>query len=189
MSADSELPNLDLDGPGLRRFACVVAWLSRLALGLASALIIIDLLLIGAAVLLRYVFSTALLGSDELVGFSVTALVMLAAPDVLRRNGHIGVDMLVGCLSPRMARWAAAWSCLSVLLVAGGLIVNGWKAVALAHMIGQLTEGQLEIPIWALQLFLPVGGVLLGLVALELLWRVLTVSAQRPAPSTLTGVA
>ncbi|MFT0534381.1 TRAP transporter small permease [Castellaniella hirudinis] len=189
MSAESELPDPALDGPGLRRFARVVAGLSRLALGLASILIIIDLLLIGAAVLLRYVFSTAVLGGDELVGFSVTALVMLAAPDVLRRNGHIGVDMLVGCLPPRWARWAAAWSCVSVLLVASGLVVNGWKAVSLAHMIGQLTEGHLEVPIWALQLFLPMGGVLLGLVALELLWRALTVPVRPAPPATPTGAA
>src|SRR3546814_8248173 len=94
---------------------------------------------------------------------------MLSAPDVLRKNGHIGVDVLVGALPARFARWAAAWSSISVLMVAALLLVNGWKAVALSRMIGVLTEGHLELPVWTLQLFLPLGGVLLCLVATEML--------------------
>src|SRR3546814_2448147 len=93
-----------------------------------------------------------IVGGDEFVAFTLTAIVMLSAPDVLRKNGHIGVDVLVGALPARFARWAAAWSSISVLMVAALLIVNGWKAVALSRMIGVLTEGHLELPVWTLQL-------------------------------------
>lgn len=174
------------DGALLRAYAGVIGLLCKIGMAIASVLILLDLLLIGGAVLLRYVFSSPVIGGDELVAFTLTAIVMLAAPDVLRRNGHIGVDVLIGMLSPRAARWAAIWSSISVLLVAALLIINGWKAVALSHMIGSLTEGHLELPVWTLQLFLPLGGLLLGLVALEMLWRTLAGSA---APSEPVGDA
>lgn len=162
------------DGALLRAYSGVVGRLCKLGMAVASALIILDLLLIGGAVLLRYVFSAPIVGGDEVVAFTLTAIVMLSAPDVLRKNGHIGVDVLIGMLSARVARWAAAWSSISVLLVAALLMVNGWKAVALSRMIGVLTEGHLELPVWTLQLFLPLGGFLLALVATEMLWRTLT---------------
>ncbi|NYT37179.1 TRAP transporter small permease subunit [Allopusillimonas soli] len=177
MSQDQALPELGHDGARLRAYARFVALACRAALGLASILVLADLLLIGCAVLLRYVFSSPIVGNDEIVASTLTALVMLAAPDVLRRNGHIGVDVLVGALPPRLATWASVWSCLSVLMVAALLIVNGWKAVTLSRTIGLLTEGHLEMPVWMLQLFLPLGGLLLALVAVELLWRALA----RPA--------
>src|SRR5690606_13757262 len=169
-------------GTLLRAYANVTGLLCKIGMAVASALILIDLLLIGGAVLLRYVFSSPMIGSDEVVAFTLTAIVMLAAPDVLRRNGHIGVDVLVALLSARAARCAAAWSSISVMLVAALLMINGWKAVALSRMIGSLTEGHLELPVWTLQLFLPLGGVLLALVALEMLWRTLVCSPVNREP-------
>src|SRR3546814_19270559 len=94
-------------------------------------------------------------------------------------RSHIGVDVLVGALPARFARWAAAWSSISVLMVAALLIVNGWKAVALSRMIGVLTEGHLELPAWTLQLSLLFGGCLLGPVETEILWQTM---GGKPAP-------
>src|SRR3546814_10475961 len=93
---------------------------------------------------MRYLFSAPILGGDKIVAISLTAIVMLAAPDVLRRNGHIGVDILVDMLPAKAAAWANVWSCLAVLATAALLIVNGWKAVMLSRMIGSLTEGHLR---------------------------------------------
>lgn len=174
------------DGALLRAYTSVVGLLCKIGMAIASVLILLDLLLIGGAVLLRYVFSSPVIGSDEVVAFTLTAIVMLAAPDVLRRNGHIGVDVLVALLSARAARWAAVWSSISVLLVAALLMINGWKAVTLSRMIGSLTEGHLELPVWTLQLFLPLGGVLLALVATEMLWRSF---AGSPVPGERQGGA
>src|SRR3546814_2830956 len=66
------------------------------------------LLLIGAAVLLRYVFSMPIVGGDEFVAFTLTAIVMLSAPDVLRKNGHRSEERRVGkeCVSTCRYRWS-----------------------------------------------------------------------------------
>src|SRR3546814_12170261 len=107
---------------------------------------------------------------------------MLAAPDVLRRNGHIGVDILVDMLPAKAAAWANVWSCLAVLATAALLLVNGWKAVMLSRMIGSLTDGHPELPVWMLQLLLPLGGGLISAVAIEIIWHRLT-PIHTPAPA------
>jgi TRAP-type C4-dicarboxylate transport system permease small subunit len=194
MSQANALPDTRHDSAALQAYARFVGIVCRAALAMASVLVIADLVLIGLAVLLRYVFSSPIVGGDEIVAGTLTALVMLSAPDVLRRNGHIGVDVLTGALPARFAKWATAWSCISVLMVAALLVVNGWKAVALSRTIGLLTQGDLELPVWPLQLFLPVGGAMLALVAIELFWRcaaepVNARAAARPIPETEVDVA
>ena len=60
------------------------------------------------------VFSRPPVWTDDVVGFALVAIVLLAAAQSLRRGEHIGVDVLVGRLGPRGARWAQAWSAFSV---------------------------------------------------------------------------
>ncbi len=180
MSNDTLSQALPDDGALLLAYGRFVKALCGFTMAIATLLVILDLLIVGAAVLLRYLFSTPVLGGDEVVAFSLTAIVMFAAPDVLRRNGHIGVDILIDLLPARVLPWTRIWACLAVLATSALLIINGWKAVALSRMIGSLTDGQLELPIWMLQLLLPVGGVLLALVAIEILWRSIIRIARPP---------
>ncbi|HEX5477039.1 MAG TPA: TRAP transporter small permease, partial [Burkholderiales bacterium] len=94
-----------------------------------------------------------------------------SAAQALRNSEHIGVDVLTAKLGPRARRWAEAFSLVAVLAVSAILIVNGWHAAMFSRQLGILTEGQLELPAWMLQLLLPFGGALMGLVALESLVR------------------
>src|SRR3546814_9594440 len=102
------LPDNRVDGPLLHAYVRIVGPLCKAALAIASVLIIVDLLLIGAAVLLRYVFSMPIVGGDEFVAFTLTAIVMLSEPDVLRKNGHRSEERRVGkeCVSTCRYRWS-----------------------------------------------------------------------------------
>jgi len=160
-------------GPALHALGRVVAALSALAMGLAAVGLLVSLALIGWAVVMRYAFNAAPIWVDEVVGFLLVAIVMLAAAQTFRRGEHIGVDLFVGRLSERGRRWAQAWAALATLAVTGILIVNGWETAQLARMLGLLTEGHLEWPTWWLMMLMPVGGALLLLAALEALWRAL----------------
>lgn len=155
----------------LGAYSALTGRLCRLAYALAAMLVLMDMVLVGGSVVLRYFFSSGVRGADEIVAFSLTAIVMLSAPEVLRRHQHIAVDIVVALLPSNWKRWAQLWAAISVLAVALLLIVNGSNTVAFSRMIGSLTDGQLEWPVWMLQLFLPTGGVLLGMVALEHIWR------------------
>ena len=161
------------EGPALRLLSRTVRALAGLAMALAAAGLLLALALIGWAVVMRYAFNAAPVWVDEVVGFLLVGIVMLAASQTFRRGEHIGVDLLVERLNTRSRRWAAAWAALATLCITGVLIVNGWETAMLARTLGLLTEGHLEWPTWWLMLLMPVGGLLLLLAAVEALWRAL----------------
>jgi TRAP-type C4-dicarboxylate transport system permease small subunit len=161
------------EGPAIRALGHAVALLTSAAIGLAAAGLLLSLALIGWAVVMRYVFNAAPVWVDEIVGFLLIAMVMLAAAQTLRRGEHIGVDVLVGRLSQRGQRWVRAWAALATIAVTLVLIVNGWQTAMLAQTLGLLTDGHLEWPTWWLMMLMPVGGALLLAAALEALWRAL----------------
>jgi len=155
-------------------------WLSRLtgalvqgAIALAAAGLLVSLALIGWSVVMRYVFNQAPVWVDDAVGFLLVAIVMLAAAETLRRGEHIGVDLFTDRLAPRAARWAQIGAVFAVLLVSVILVINGWQTAMQSRQFGVVTEGQIEWPVWWLMLLLPLGGALMGLVSVELLWRLL----------------
>ncbi len=171
--------------PALKLFGRVVAGLAAVAMALAAVCLLVSLALIGWAVVMRYVFNDAPIWVDEVVGFALVAVVMMAAASSLRSGEHINVDLLVGFLSSKARRWAQAWAALATLLVAVLLVVNGSETAALAHELGLLTEGSLEWPTWALMLLMPIGGTLLGLAAIEALWRAIVGALPTNAPSQI----
>ncbi|HNT38441.1 MAG TPA: TRAP transporter small permease [Rubrivivax sp.] len=178
------------EGPLLRALARTVEVLTTVAMALAAAALLLALALIGWAVVMRYAFNAAPVWVDEVVGFALVVVVMLGAAQTLRRGEHIAVDLLVHRLPARALRWAQAWAALAALAVAAILVVNGWETAALARTLGILTEGHLEWPTWLLMLLMPVGGALLGLAALEALWRALAglpppqpPAAEEPQPA------
>lgn len=167
------------------RAARVIGALADGAAALSAAGVLVSLALIAWAVVMRYVFNRPPVWTDDVVGFALVGIVMLAAAQSLRRGEHIGVDILVGRLGPRGAAWAQAWSSLSVAAVSLILIVNGWQTAMFARKLGVLTEGHVEIPVFWLQLFLPLGGLMMLLVSLEALARLasgLPPLAQPPHP-------
>ena len=136
----------------------IVNSLCKLGLAVATVLLLACTALVGVNIIMRYGFHSSILGTEELVSAALTIIVMLSAPEVLRRHSHIGVDILVGLLPNRFKKIASIWSSALVLVVS-------------AILIGVLTEGYIEIPVWTLQLFLPIGGLMMALVALEQLFK------------------
>lgn len=177
-------------GAALRGLSRVVALLSAAAMALAAVALLVSLALIGWAVVMRYVFNLAPIWVDDLVGFALVAIVMLASAQTLRGGEHIGVDLVVERLSPAARRWAQGWAALATIAIAAVLIVNGWGTAMLARRLGLLTEGFLEWPTWMLMLLMPVGGALLLLAAVEALWRVIAgVPLERPSHAAGDEVA
>ena len=139
--------------------------LARAAGWLASAATLLCLALVCVAVGARYLFAAPMGWSDKVAGWLVVALVLLAAPEAQRRFEHIGVDVAVGRIGPRLARYAHLLGALSVALVAAILLAAGIEAVEFSRMIGLMTDVE-GVPEWWIQALLPVGAALLLLVAL-----------------------
>nr|WP_323781447.1 TRAP transporter small permease [Amylibacter sp.] len=178
----------DLPEP-LRHFERGVTFLVNLAFGLATICVLVDLFLLGASVVARYMITRPITWSDEIVALSLTAITMLAAPKVLLDKGHIEVDILTEQAQGTLAIVIRLWSSLAVLAVALLLIFNGWFTAMFSRMIGLLTEGYLELPLWIFQLLLPLGGVLLlPVILLQIaqtlfVWRS-TTSTKTASPDT-----
>lgn len=145
--------------------------LTRAAVAASAAGVLVSLALIAWAVVMRYAFNRPPAWVDDAVGFLLVGIVMLAAAQVLRRGEHIGVDLLAARLSPRARRWAEAWAALAALAAALVLVVNGWSTAMFSRQLGIVAEGNVEIPVFWVQLFLPLGGLMMALVALESLAR------------------
>lgn len=161
----------------LRAFERAVTYVADIAFAVATLLVLVDLLLLGASVTARYLLNSPLLWSDTIVALSLTAITVLAAPKVLLDRGHIEVDIVTGMAKGRLALLIQLWSSAAVLAVAFLFIFNGWSTAMFSRMIGLLSDGYLELPLWPLQLLLPLGGALLIPVVILQVWK--TVSAWR----------
>lgn len=173
----------DLPEP-LRRFERAVTLVVNLAFGLATICVLVDLLLLGASVVARYLITRPITWSDEIVALSLTAITMFAAPKVLLDKGHIEVDILTEQARGTLSIVIRLWSSLAVLAVACLLIFNGWFTAMFSRMIGLLTEGYLELPLWIFQLLLPLGGVLLLPVVLLQIAQTLVIWRYTPSPAS-----
>ncbi len=155
-----------------------VAALSRLAAALASVATLLCLVLICWSVLARYAFNAPQPWIDKTAGWLVVALVLLGAPEAQRRFEHIGVDVAVGRLGPRLARIAHLLGVASVAVVAGVLLYAGIEAVEFARLVGLMTDIE-GVPRWWINALLPVGAAVLLLVALA---QALSLLAGREPP-------
>lgn len=146
----------------LERLAAAVA---RLAGALASAATVLCLALICWSVAARYLLGAPQPWIDKVAGWLVVALVLLGAPEAQRRFEHIGVDVAVNRIGPRLARLAHLLGVLSVAVVAVVLLLAGIEAVEFNRMIGMMTDLE-GVPAWWIQALLPIGAAVLLLVAL-----------------------
>lgn len=150
----------------VRMIETVIAGLTTLALWLAGALLVAILLLISYSVIWRYFLNSPQPWVDEVAGWLLVASVMLAIPEVQRRNDHIGIDFLHERLkgSPR-ARWVLGFGTLTVLVSSVILVREGITMVEFTHMLGVLSNQLPDVPLWAVQAMVPVGFALMALVA------------------------
>jgi TRAP-type C4-dicarboxylate transport system permease small subunit len=142
-----------------------VAALSRLAGGVASIATVLCLVLICWSVGARYLFNAPQPWIDKAAGWCVVALVLLAAPETQRRFEHIGVDVAVGRLGPRLARVAHLSGVVSVAVVAGVLVHAGIEAVEFGRLVGLMNDIE-GVPRWWIDALLPIGAAVLLVVAL-----------------------
>lgn len=151
----------------------IVGAITGVAIAVAAAGVLVSLGLITYGVVMRYAFNSPPVWVDDLVGFALVGIVMLAAPVTLRKGEHISVDILTDRLGSKGKRWAEGWATASVAVVSAMLAINGWETAMSSRMLGIITSGWIELPIWLLQLLLPTGGCAMFIVAVEALLRLL----------------
>lgn len=140
------------------------AIISGLASAVASVATTLCLVLICWSVAARYLLNDPQPWIDKAAGWLVAALVLLGAPEAQRRFEHIGVDIAVGRVGPRLARLAHLLGTLSVAVVAAILLDAGAEAVSFSRLVGLMTDIE-GVPQWWIHALLPIGAAVLLLVA------------------------
>lgn len=151
----------------MSRFDQVLTWiensLAALALGGATIIAIVS-------VIMRYVLGEGIFWSEEAVIFLIILSTFIGAVITLRHNEHVNVDIIPAILGER-GKWIMALIGTSLLAVYCAVIgAYAWILVFEPVARNTITPS-LKLPLWVVELSLPVGLTLLFLRSLEILYR------------------
>lgn len=149
-----------------RAVEAIAAAASRIALALAAVAVLLCFALVCYSVGLRYFLGQPLQWSDEVTGWLVVAIVMLAAADTQRRGENIGVDLLIERAAARLRRALAALGLLTVAAAALMMTLKGVEMVDFARMLDLRSNTLGWAALWPVQALVPVGAALMLVVAL-----------------------
>jgi len=115
-------------------------------------------------VILRYFFSTTIVGGQEFVVFCFIYTTAIGAAVLMAKGEHIAVQVFLETLSPRSRRWLRRANYLLVALLNGVLIALSLPWI---QSVGHFPSPVLRIPQGLVLLSLPIGC---GLVVFYALW-------------------
>lgn len=161
-------------------------WLSRVE-GLFAALAVVGLLFITFSVcleiVLRTFFNWPLQWVIELTEYTLLYITFLGSSWLLRRNGHVSVDVLVLAVNTAWRRRLGLVSAALGLAIAVLLTYFG-VTITVEHMYrGTYKPTVLEFPTWLVLMAIPIGSAALTLRFLYR-WLVLWTRADEPRPET-----
>lgn len=141
-------------------------WLRRaegLLAGLSGLCLILIVIAVCAEIVMRYFFKSPLIWVVELTEYGLLYVTFLGSAWLLKREGHVRVDVVIGCLSQTWQdRWAALSSLIG-LLVSLVLTVFGAVTTWDHYVRGIFKPSVLEFPTWVPLLAIPLGSLLLSL--------------------------
>jgi C4-dicarboxylate transporter DctQ subunit len=110
----------------------------------------------------RYVDpSGAITWAEEVIVYIAVWAVMIAASQLVRRDGHVRPDLVLRLLRPGVQRWVEMFNCLVAIAFTFGMVWYGWQVVDTAQMLDQRSSSDLQFPIWIYYAALPTGGLLM----------------------------
>src|ERR1700712_5051540 len=101
--------------PGCRAADRVIAWATEVP---SAMLVCLEIVVLLAGVISRYVFNAPLTWSDELASILFLWLAMLGAVIALRRDEHMRLTTFIGMMRPRRRAWVEALGIVVVVVFA-----------------------------------------------------------------------
>lgn len=137
---------------------------------LAAASLAVAALIAIVSVILRFVFDVFLFWSEEAVIYAVIYSTFLGAVITLRHDEHVRVDLIAPLLGTFGKR---AMAVLGGVVTAGYLGAVGFFAWLLLFepFSSDTVTPALKLPLWTVELAVPVGLTLMFLRALEIIYR------------------
>ncbi|KPQ05693.1 MAG: TRAP-type C4-dicarboxylate transport system, small permease component [Rhodobacteraceae bacterium HLUCCA12] len=154
----------------MRRLAAIEYRFLELALAM---LVVLN----GISITSRYLFRHALGELFEVMILGGIAVYWVAIATAEREKAHLGVDSLVMVL-PRQLQRITRHLRMAVIAAFYGVVIFSGILLVLRQMSSGATAGLLDLPLWTVAIFMPIGAALA-------LWRSLTQVDTVPGP---TGV-
>jgi TRAP-type mannitol/chloroaromatic compound transport system permease small subunit len=173
----------------LLRLARGIDWLSE-RVGRAVLWLVLAAVLISAAnAVVRKLFNVSSNAYLEVQWYLFSAIFLLCAGYVLKRNEHVRIDVLSGRLSRRGQVWIDIVGLVAFMLPATVLIaVLSWPLFERAYLSGEMSQNAGGLVRWPVYLLLPVGFVLLSVQGVaELIKRVAFLRGLIDDPTRRTG--
>jgi C4-dicarboxylate transporter DctQ subunit len=123
-------------------------------------------LIVGYAVLARYVLNSPIGWSEEISMYLMVWAVFLGASYTLKEDAHIGVDVLISRLGPKTKKAFQSFHYIVGLAFFSILLVKGVEMVQFSLFMGSRSIA-VEFPLYIAHLSVPVGSVLLLLQCLQ----------------------
>lgn len=128
----------------------------------------IGLLLLTASAILfanvaaRYLLNLGFPWAEEVVRYEIIWMVFLGGSAAARRGMHIGVDIIAKFASPAIRKSVLVAVNAIALVFCACLAYYGAELVAQTRMFGQVTPA-LQVPMWMIQLAIPIGSTLMAI--------------------------
>ena len=123
-------------------------------------------------VVLRYVFNTGLVWALEFVQYLFAWVVLIGAAHGVKVGIHLGIDILLEKLSPKLRRIALICAISCCIVFIGIVDYESFWYVIRIYQWGDLTE-DLRIPQWIPYLAIPTGMTLMLYHLMTVGWQIL----------------
>jgi TRAP-type C4-dicarboxylate transport system permease small subunit len=130
--------------------------------GCAAALFLLAVLLVILCQMVTRWIGVAFPGAADYAGYCMASASFFAFAHALNSGDHIRVKLLLNMLG-RHRFWGEVW-CLSIgSLLASYLAWYAVKAVYWSWLLGDISQGQDQMPLWIPQLSMAAGAILLAI--------------------------
>lgn len=144
----------------------VARWASTFATAIAAVAVLACFAVVCWGVAARYFFNRPLNWGDEVSGWLVVGIVMLAIADCQRRNENIGVDLLLERSHGRRRAALLAFGLAMVAICALAMTWYGVEMVQFSRMLDLRSNTIGWVAVWPIQILVPLGAGLLLVVSL-----------------------
>ncbi len=135
-------------------------------------------------VFLRYLFNSPTVWTNELTQMIFGTYIILSGGYILKKGGHVNVDILFSHLSPRGQAILNIVTFPVFLAFGSMMLFYGWSLAWESLTILERSESAWNPPVYPVKLMIPIGALLLILQALvDLKQNISTVLTGKPAES------
>jgi TRAP-type C4-dicarboxylate transport system permease small subunit len=155
----------------------LLAMVNSIIVALSSVALVIASLVLTYSVASRYFLHLSTDWQDELSVFLIVGAVFMSAAAIQARRGHIGIEAIVGLLSPQVNHWRQLAVDAASFLFCAFFSWKSWLLLDEAWTENFHSESTWGPPLWIPYSLMSVGMTLLSL---QLLLQIITGLTRRP---------